>query len=331
MVLHPLCTTSANVDFASESAEEYVLQWKGRLVLTTSPDYRDRGTGSGTVVGSGCQCGRSQVWCAPFSQRWLRRETDIPSDVFDNVNPDASDSEFLEMTHAVEPQTPGFAGSEVGDAPTPGGEGYEEGEGLEGSRREGEEEGEGEDGEEDIDEDLAAELDLALGDEDADDENDEDEEEEDDDESEEEDDDDDDEAVQAKKLLNEEIRDLEVAVAKKNMEIASSANPLIRVSVILFAQCSGRSCSLNATETIRGGVEETSGRSRHETNPARRAEGKATPAKGRQGSPRWRRGRRGRRRRRGRQCHAGRRPLRRVAGRRHGYKLGPQTMYNSIV
>ena len=93
-------------------------------------------------------------------------------------------------------------------------------------KRKRDEEGEEEEG--DIDEDLAAELDLALGDDDG--ENDGDEEDEDEDESDDEDeDDDDDEAVQAKKLLNEEIRDLEAAVAKKNHEIASSANPLIRV------------------------------------------------------------------------------------------------------
>lgn len=83
----------------------------------------------------------------------------------------------------------------------------------------------------DIDEELAAELDLAL-------ENDEDEENEDDDDdsddSESEDDDDDD--SQARKLLNEEVRDLEAAVAKKRNEIAASSNPLIRVSRPLLLQ-----------------------------------------------------------------------------------------------
>ncbi|KAF7793165.1 hypothetical protein EIP86_004274 [Pleurotus ostreatoroseus] len=162
-------------------------------------------------------------------ERLLEADADadeVKYDVFDNVNPDASDSEFLEMGGPAEPQTPGFGGSEAGDAPTPGGEGYEEGESMEATRREGDEDGE--EGEEDIDEDLAAELDLALGDEDGEDEGDEEDDDEDDDESEEEDDDEDDEEVQAKKLLNEEIRDLEAAVAKKGMEIASSANPLIR-------------------------------------------------------------------------------------------------------
>ena len=124
----------------------------------------------------------------------------------------------------MDPATPGFGGSEAGDMPTPGGD---LGEGDH-DREEGDEDGE--EGEGDIDEDLAAELDMALGHEEDGGDGDEDDEDDEDDESEEEDeDDDDDEVVQAKKLLNEEIRDLEAAVAKKNHEIASSANPLIRV------------------------------------------------------------------------------------------------------
>lgn len=90
-------------------------------------------------------------------------------------------------------------------------------------------EGEGPEG--DIDEELAAELDLALGDEEegADDEEDEEE-----DESEEdEDEDEDDEVVQAKKLLNEEINDLQAAVTRKRNEISSASNPLIRVSFLV--------------------------------------------------------------------------------------------------
>lgn len=35
--------------------------------------------------------------------------------------------------------------------------------------------------------------------------------------------------AQRQKLLNEEIRDLEAAVAKKRVEIEKSANPIIRV------------------------------------------------------------------------------------------------------
>lgn len=156
-----------------------------------------------------------------FPNQWICIEL-LPSDVLENVNPDLSDSEFQDREETMDPMTPGFGGSEAGDMPTPGGD---HGEG-DGERDERDEEGEEEEG--DIDEDLAAELDLALGDDDG--ENDGDEEDEDEDESDDEDeDDDDDEAVQAKKLLNEEIRDLEAAVAKKNHEIASSANPLIRV------------------------------------------------------------------------------------------------------
>ncbi|KAI0640819.1 TAFII55 protein conserved region-domain-containing protein [Trametes meyenii] len=75
-----------------------------------------------------------------------------------------------------------------------------------------------------IDEELAAELDLTLEDEDGGDKDaDEDEDEEDQSDSE-----DDDKAIQARKLLNEEIHDLEAAVAKKHTEIASSANPLTK-------------------------------------------------------------------------------------------------------
>ncbi|KZT68148.1 hypothetical protein DAEQUDRAFT_728183 [Daedalea quercina L-15889] len=139
----------------------------------------------------------------------------VQYDVLDNVNPDLSDSEYIEKENPMD-ATPGFAGSDAGDAPTPGPDHGEEGE-----------EGHEGDGEGDIDEELAAELDLALGDEEAeadDEEADEESEEEEDDD----DDDDDDEAAQARKLLNEEIRDLEAAVAKKGSEIASSANPLIK-------------------------------------------------------------------------------------------------------
>ncbi|KAJ3574828.1 hypothetical protein NP233_g1496 [Leucocoprinus birnbaumii] len=140
--------------------------------------------------------------------------TEVKYDVLENVNPDLSDSEFIEREEPLDAPTPAI--SDLGDAATPRedlGEGDED-------------EDEGEEMEGDIDEELAAELDLALGDEEeAGNEEDEDEE----DESEEEDsEDDDDEDAQARKLLNEEIRDLEAAVSKKNSEIASSANPLIR-------------------------------------------------------------------------------------------------------
>ncbi|OSD01535.1 hypothetical protein PYCCODRAFT_1425779 [Trametes coccinea BRFM310] len=152
--------------------------------------------------------------------------SEVKYDVLENVNPELSDSEFIERE--VEPTTPGFGGSDAEGAPTPGGthvEGDEDGaDEAGGAGRDEEDEGEG-----DIDEELAAELDLALGDEDGGAEEDEDDEDEDEEEDEsDEDDDEDDEAVQARKLLNEEIQDLEAAVAKKRTEIASSANPLIK-------------------------------------------------------------------------------------------------------
>ena len=133
----------------------------------------------------------------------------LSTEVLDNVNPDLSDSEFIEPDDALEPQTPG-AHSEHGDAGTPGGGGDESSEGEDGA-----------DG--DIDEELAAELDRELeGDEDEEDDEDESEDED------EEDDDEDDETQQARQLLNEEIADLEFAVRKKEAEVASTGNPLIR-------------------------------------------------------------------------------------------------------
>ena len=143
-------------------------------------------------------------------------------EVLDNVNPDLSDSEFIEREEALDTLTPGVLGSEAGDAPTPGGD-IGDGDGDEGEADEVEPEG-------DIDEELAAELDLALGD----DEGADDDEDDDDDDDSEDDDDEDDEDAQERKLLNEEIRDLEAAVAKKQNEIMSSSNPLIKVLLAYF-------------------------------------------------------------------------------------------------
>jgi len=143
-------------------------------------------------------------------------------DILENVNPDLSDSEFIERDEPADAPTP-FLSSDAGDAPNLSGD-LGDPDGEEGSENSGSE------GDGDIDEELAAELDLALGDDDdAGQGDDEDEDDDEEDESEEEDEDDDDDAVQAKKLLNEEISDLEAAVRKKGNEIASSANPLIRV------------------------------------------------------------------------------------------------------
>ncbi|KAI0277256.1 TAFII55 protein conserved region-domain-containing protein [Russula aff. rugulosa BPL654] len=138
---------------------------------------------------------------------------DVKYDVLDNVNPDLSDSEFIEQDDGLEAQTPG-GHSEPGDAGTPGG-------GADGD--ESDEDGEDGEADGDIDEELAAELDRELEGED-DDEDDEDESEDED----EEDEDEDDETQQARQLLNEEIVDLESAVRKKEAEVASTGNPLIR-------------------------------------------------------------------------------------------------------
>jgi len=149
----------------------------------------------------------------------LARE--IKYDILENVNPDLSDSEFIEREEQLEATTPGPLGSEAGDAPTPGPD-MVDGEVDEGEGEEAEPEG-------DIDEELAAELDLALGDEEESGEEDEDEDEDEDEEEEEEsDEDEDDQDALERKLLNEEIRDLEAAVTKKENEIAISANPLIK-------------------------------------------------------------------------------------------------------
>nr|GAT53342.1 transcription initiation factor TFIID 55 kDa subunit [Mycena chlorophos] len=129
--------------------------------------------------------------------------TEVKYDVLENVNPDLSDSEFIERDDPIDAPTPAVS--------DPGGMGEPpDDENDSDSDQEG-----------DIDEELAAELDLALGDEEGDGDDEEDDESSESDES-------DDEAVQSIRLLNEEIRDLEAAIAKKGNEIASSANPLIK-------------------------------------------------------------------------------------------------------
>ncbi|KAG6887695.1 hypothetical protein C0992_011151 [Termitomyces sp. T32_za158] len=144
--------------------------------------------------------------------------TEIKYEVLENVNPDLSDSEFIERDEPLDAPTPAI--SDTGEPQTPG---YDIGDDAD----EREDTAEDEDaGEADIDEELAAELDLAMADED--DEGDGDDEDDDESEEDEDDEDDDDEDVQARKLINEEVRDLEAAVAKKGKEVASSANPLIK-------------------------------------------------------------------------------------------------------
>lgn len=164
------------------------------------------------------------------------------SEVLENVNPDLSDSEFIDKDpREIDIGTPMPGESEAGDAPTPvfGGDGFE-GEGYQDVEEEKDLDAEG-DG--DFDEELAAELDQALegsqGSSDVEggsdegelrDRDDEGSGEDEDDEGDEDDEIDSAETKRARKLLNEEIRDLEAAVDKKTLEIERSFNPLIRVS-----------------------------------------------------------------------------------------------------
>jgi transcription initiation factor TFIID subunit 7 len=145
----------------------------------------------------------------------------LPKEILENVNPDLSDSELVDRDPIVNPITPGPT-SEAGDLATPADFGEDEGANDDKS----DEEPDGE-----IDEELAAELDMVLGDQDQEGDEDDEDDEDDDDDSEEEEEDEDDETSQSMKLLNEEIRDLSAAVAKKEHEIASSSNPLIKVRV----------------------------------------------------------------------------------------------------
>lgn len=139
------------------------------------------------------------------------------TEILDNVNPDLSDSEFIEREEPLDAPTPAI--SDLGDPSTPGIHGDE---GEDDGDDDGDEEQDG-----DIDEELAAELDLALGDEDGDEDDD------DDDSDDEEEEDDDDEVSQARRLLNEEIRDLEAVIARKSSEIANYSNPMIKVHPLL--------------------------------------------------------------------------------------------------
>lgn len=211
--------------------------------------------------------------------------SDVKYDVLENVNPDLSDSEFIDVeVPDMDAPTPGF------DAPTPaadadGGDEDEDG-GPVGAREE-DEEPEG-----DIDEELAAELDLALGD-DGDVEDEEDEDEDDEEDESDEDDDDDEELVQARKLLNEEIRDLEAAVNKKRGEIASSANPLIKVSLFAFIRvfvCDSNFAHALASAPLRGCPQKASSGLGHEDGTKGRDEGEVPSPE--RGYHLWRRRRR---------------------------------------
>lgn len=143
----------------------------------------------------------------------------LAKEILENVNPDLSDSELVDRDPMANPITPGPT-SEAGDLATPADLGEDEGAHEDKSDEE-------QDGE--IDEELAAELDMVLGDQGEGGDDDDDDDEDDEDDSDEEEEDEDDETSQSMKLLNEEIRDLTAAVAKKEHEIASSSNPLIKV------------------------------------------------------------------------------------------------------
>jgi transcription initiation factor TFIID subunit 7 len=199
-----------------------------------------------------------------FPSRWHIICSFLCAEVLENVNPDLSDSEFIEQEVPLDAPTPAI--SDLGEGMGGDlGEGDED-EGAEGNESEPEQEG-------DIDEELAAELDMALGDED---EGAADEEEEEEDESEEDDDDDeDDDEAEARHLLSEEIRDLEAAVAKKQNEIAASLNPLIRVCSCLRSAYIA-SNRWNTVETIRGCLEEADGGLGNEAVTTRRDERETT-------------------------------------------------------
>ncbi|KAG8926230.1 hypothetical protein FRC01_009189 [Tulasnella sp. 417] len=145
--------------------------------------------------------------------------------VLENVNPDLSDSEFDPDIRAKRGSSTGLdfydgAGTPnfAADAPTPGGA-----DGLD--MEEGDGEPENDDG---SDDDLAAELERALAGEDEGDDDEEEEDEDEDETDEEEEEDGDAELTQAKKLLYEEIQDLEAVIEKKTAEIARIENPVLK-------------------------------------------------------------------------------------------------------
>ena len=159
-----------------------------------------------------------------------------PLELLENVNPDLSDSEF-ENEHIFDQTTPG-ADQEGFDA--------EQGNRAPGEDEDADEGGEDEDDEDDgFDAAFAAEIDqmdadrndgavgTSDGEEDAEERNlDRPVESGDEDEEDEEDEDEDEDAIQARKLLNEEIKDLEAAIEKKVNDIASVQNALIKVRTI---------------------------------------------------------------------------------------------------
>ena len=129
------------------------------------------------------------------------------------MNPDLSDSEFIDAEEPALDAGPEMDGEFVMPA----------------LPAEDDDDDEEEEEEGDIDEELAAELAREMGEEAEEDASDSEESDESSEDGADDDDDEDEEVVQAKKLLLEEIHDLEAAVARKETEIRTSVNPLIKV------------------------------------------------------------------------------------------------------
>ncbi|KAF8587426.1 hypothetical protein K439DRAFT_1630721 [Ramaria rubella] len=138
--------------------------------------------------------------------------TKVEYELLENVNPDLSDSEFIDAEEPAMDAGPEMDG-EFAVPALP----------IEDDDEEDDEEEEG-----DIDEELAAELAREMGEEGDEDASDSDASDESSEEGAEDDEDEDEEIVQAKKLLLEEIRDLEAAVARKETEISTSVNSLVK-------------------------------------------------------------------------------------------------------
>ncbi|QRV86187.1 transcription initiation factor TFIID subunit 7 [Ceratobasidium sp. AG-Ba] len=144
----------------------------------------------------------------------------IKYEILEDVNPDLSDSEF---------EPPAERGDS--EAPTPGPSGVMDGFDGDDAYHDHDAPGGTAQHEDDIfEQELQAELAKGLEEEsDDDDDDDDDDEQEEESESEEEgDEEEDEEFLRARKLLNEEIRDLEAAVAKKEQDIAGTQNILIK-------------------------------------------------------------------------------------------------------
>ncbi|KAJ1310354.1 hypothetical protein OPQ81_007092 [Rhizoctonia solani] len=142
--------------------------------------------------------------------------TNVKYEILEDVDPNLSDSEFDPPPEGggSEAATPGASGMDMFD----GEDGYQDATGMAAQQ------------EDDLfEQELQAELAKGLGEESDDDDEDDDEDQEEESESEEDgDEEEDEEFVRTRKLLNEEIRDLEAAVAKKEQDIAGTQNILIK-------------------------------------------------------------------------------------------------------